>query len=263
MTSKCFSYALADRAAALLSPHRLGVGVRGGLEAIVHTVRQVLQEGDDSLGVLQIDLINAYNMCDRDSAFREVEQHFPDIIKWVMTSYGSEAELVFGDKIIFSRAGFHQGDPLAGLLFALVLHPIISKILAEVPSLSFHAWYLDDGTQVGNREDLQQVVDIILEEGPARGLHLSTSATVRPPSKPKSTVWFPRQVVGDDPLERGIPSIQENGVVVLGSPIGDLNFTEQTIRDRFKKIKDITDTLPQLQDAQTEFVLLRSCLSIP
>ena len=59
LTSKCFSYALADRAAALLSPHQLGVGVRGGLEAIVHTVRQVLQEGDDSLGVLQIDLMNA------------------------------------------------------------------------------------------------------------------------------------------------------------------------------------------------------------
>ena len=28
-------------------------------------------------------------------------------------------------------------------------------------------------------------------------------------------------------------------------------------------MKDITDTLSQLQDAQTEFVLLRSCLSLP
>lgn len=49
LTSKCFSFALADRAAALLSPHQLGVGVWGGLEAILDTVRQVLQEGDDSL----------------------------------------------------------------------------------------------------------------------------------------------------------------------------------------------------------------------
>ena len=167
-------------------------------------------------------------MCDRDAAFREVEQHFPDIIKWVLTSYGSEAELVFEDKITLSRAGFHQGDPLDGLLFALVLQPIISKILAEVPSLSFHAWYLDDGTQVGSKEDLQKVVNIILQEGPARELYLSTSIRVRPPSQPKSTVWFPRQVVVDDPLERGIPSIQESGVVVLGVPIGDLLFTEQT-----------------------------------
>ena len=85
------------------------------------------------MGILQVDLINAYNMADRDSAFKDVEENFPDIIKWVLTSYGSDAELVFEDKITLSRAGFHQGDPLDGLLFALVLQPIISKILAEVP----------------------------------------------------------------------------------------------------------------------------------
>jgi hypothetical protein len=96
LTSKCFSFALADRAATLLGPHQLGVGIRGGIEAIIHTVREVLQDGDANMGILQIDLINAYNMADRDSAFREVEENFPDIIKWVLTSYGSEAELVFG-----------------------------------------------------------------------------------------------------------------------------------------------------------------------
>ena len=35
-------------------------------------------EGDDRLGVLQIDQINAYNMADKDSAFRDVKQHFTD-----------------------------------------------------------------------------------------------------------------------------------------------------------------------------------------
>ena len=52
---------MSDRAAARLGPLQLGVGVRGGLE--------VLEEGDESLGLLQVDLINTYNMVDRDSVF--------------------------------------------------------------------------------------------------------------------------------------------------------------------------------------------------
>ena len=67
------------------------------------------------------------------------------MIKWVLTSYCTEAELVFGKNIILSLTGLHQGDPIAGLLFSLVLHPIIMRIQSEVPSLKVYAWYLDDG----------------------------------------------------------------------------------------------------------------------
>ena len=99
-----------------------------------------------------------------DTAFREVEEHFPDCLKWVLSSYGVEAELVLGENIILSREGFHQGDPLAGLLFSLVLQPIIDKIQSEIPSLKFNGWYLDDGCLVGRKEDLGKAVDIIRQE---------------------------------------------------------------------------------------------------
>ena len=46
LTSKVMSFAISERAATTLSPHQLGVGVRGGCEAIVHTVRQVVEEGN-------------------------------------------------------------------------------------------------------------------------------------------------------------------------------------------------------------------------
>ena len=265
ITSKCFSFATSDRAAAFLGPLQLGVGIRGGLEAIIHAVRQVVEEGDESLGVLQVDLINAYNLVDRDSVFQEVQEHFPEMIKWVLTSYGSQAELVFGKFIILSQTGLHQGDPLAGFLFSLVLQTIIRRIHIEVPSLKINSWYLDDGTQAGIKEDLKKVVDIITEDGPARGLFLSTSSTVTPPSLPKSTVWFPHQATRGhpDPLQRGIPCINDSGIELLGTPVGGQIFTEKTIRKRLEKIRHISDKLPLIQDAHTEFSLLRSCLSIP
>ena len=129
LTSKCCNTCMAEKAVALFGPLQLGVGVRGGLEAIVHAVRQAVDDwSEQGLGVLQVDFINAFNYADRDAAFSEVEKHFPEILKWVYTCYGVEAELVMGDHIILSKTGFHQGDQLAGLLFSLVLHPVILTI---------------------------------------------------------------------------------------------------------------------------------------
>ena len=126
----------------------------------MHTVRQLVEMGGEDLAV-QVNVINACNMASRDAASKEVDQHFPDCIKWILTCYNMDAQLVFGDRIILSRMGFHQGDPLAGLLFSLVLQPIIDRINAEVPTLKFNGWFLDDGTVVGTKEELQRVVDII------------------------------------------------------------------------------------------------------
>ena len=192
---------------AMISDHlkthqQAGVGVPGGLESIIHAVNQlVAKEADEQWMLLQLDLVNAFNVCDRDSAFQAVEEEFPDILKWVLTCYSSASFLVFGDSIIMSECGFHQGDPLVSLLFSLTLHPIIEKINSDVPGLSLNEWYLDDGTVAGKKEQLQQVVDILLEHGPARGLHLSTAATVSPPGRAKSTVWLPNSdTTQTDPL---------------------------------------------------------------
>ena len=90
---------------------------------MAHTLRQVVEDGQDDpeFFILQVDLINAYNMADREATFKEIERLFPECLSWVMTCYGVEAELVFGDTVICSSVGFHQGDPLASLLFSLNL----------------------------------------------------------------------------------------------------------------------------------------------
>ena len=47
LTSKCSMSSVAERAAKLLGPHQLGVGVKEGLEAIIHAARQAIHEGDE------------------------------------------------------------------------------------------------------------------------------------------------------------------------------------------------------------------------
>ena len=101
---------------------------------------------------------------------------------------------------------------------------VLNMIKEEVPGLDVNAWYLDDGDLVGTTEQLQQAVDILLREGPARGLILSVRDNVTLPAEPKSLVWCPLDLHGAsgdaDPLQRGVPCHRGLGVTVLGAPVG-------------------------------------------
>ena len=112
LVAKCFSSRLSERAASLLKPHQLGVGVKAGCEAVAHAVRKAVKD-DPSLSVLQVDFINAYNSVDRGSIIEATAKYFPECLEWVKTCYGSASCLKFGDEGIASTNGVHQGDPLA------------------------------------------------------------------------------------------------------------------------------------------------------
>ncbi|GJW78372.1 hypothetical protein Tco_0140054 [Tanacetum coccineum] len=94
-----------------LSNFQFGVGVSGGVEAVLHSINRVLSEyhNDRTLAMLTVDFTNAFNLVDRSTLLYE------------------------------------QDDPLRSLLFALVLHPLVHKIRYNC-KLLLHAWYLDDGT---------------------------------------------------------------------------------------------------------------------
>ena len=245
---------ISNRATSLLSPHQLGVGVEGGLQAIIHSLKHIFEQKNDEVLVLQVDLTNAFNCCDRDLAFQEVEKLFPACLKWVLTCYKNEAQLNFGNRVISSRTGFHQGDLLASLLFSLTLHPIIKNIKRELPALILKECFFDDGILAGTRQELQTVVDIMLEQGPPRGLYLS---------KQKSSVWSPSIALTLDPLGRQIPSVEEEGIIVLGSTVSSIEFEKRIIEERIQKVKMMCERLSLMQDAQAEYTILRSCLSLP
>ncbi|GJZ62446.1 putative reverse transcriptase domain-containing protein [Tanacetum coccineum] len=81
-----------------------------------------------------------------------------------------------GDDYIWSTTGVQQGDPLGPLLFALVLHPLVHRI-RDCCQLLFHAWYLDDGTIIGDTKEVAKAIDIIRAEGPRLGLELNIKKT--------------------------------------------------------------------------------------
>ena len=108
LTSKLVASDLAAKASAHLAPHQLGVGVRGGCEAIFHTVKKALEEDPDQW-ILQADFKNAFNLADRDATFLEVEERFPECLSWVLSSYQSPSLLQYGDSTIKSEAPLLPG----------------------------------------------------------------------------------------------------------------------------------------------------------
>lgn len=98
----------------------------------------------------------------------------------------------------------------------------MKKIAAQC-TLDLHAWYLDDGTVVGDTIEVSKALQIIQSEGNLRGLHLNVSKTELfwPTPDPRSYAEgvFPHNV-----------SRQSLGVKILGGPVSlDLQFCDEMI----------------------------------
>ena len=99
-------------------------------------------------------------------------------------------------------------------------------------------------------DDLAKVVDLLVKEGPARGLVLST--TITSPSSPKTTVWSPLgEVENCDVLAAlGVVVVEAEGVVLLGAPLGSQGFMEEEVARKVHKVKEVSQRLALLEDLQ-------------
>ncbi|GKB04677.1 putative reverse transcriptase domain-containing protein [Tanacetum coccineum] len=225
---------------------QFGVGVPEGGEAIIHAINCLVEDrGDDvGLSMLLVDFQNAFNLVDRTIMLEEVRLRCPAISRWVEFCYSSPARLYYGEHFLWSCQGVQQGDPLGPLLFSLVLHPLICKIRDSF-NLCLHAWYLDDGTIVGDTLVVGKVLELITEDGPRCGLHLNID---------KTELFWPKE----DPRSRleGVfpPNISRplHGVKLLGGPVSvDADFSSALVMKRVSKTIGILDTVAKINDPQS------------
>jgi hypothetical protein len=123
------------------------VKVRGGCEAVIHSVSTILNTPESAVPVeerciLQLDFEDAFNNIDRTLFLEETHKNFPALSSWAEFSYVSPSYLFYRGKNILSTTGARQGDPTATLLFALGLQPTARRI-NQVPSLKANLWIME------------------------------------------------------------------------------------------------------------------------
>ena len=141
------------------------------VSAIVHDKGE-----NEDMGLLKIDLCNAFNCISRNVFLEEIDKEIPELSQWARWCYGSKSHLWFHDVTIESSEGVQQGDPLGPLLFSLGLRRITSAIKERFPHLAMQLWYLDDGVLIGKRDDLAAVLFYLGTDAVQEmGFHLSLS----------------------------------------------------------------------------------------
>jgi hypothetical protein len=118
------------------------------------------------------------------------------------------------------------------------------------------AWYLDDGTIVGDTLVISRVLDLILTEGPALGLHLNVD---------KTEVFWP--VVDPRGLLPGVFPAHiarpASVVTVLGGPVSSCPvYSADLVASRVAKTVELMGLFAKLEDPQSELLLIRACSGI-
>ena len=155
LVAKVACRVVSDRCASLLKTRLLGVGVKGGAEALVHGACRYVDNMPPSHILVKLDFKNAFNSVHKDVVRKAVEVNAPELLGYVYSAYGSSTHLSFGEHTVDSAEGVQQGDPLGPLLFCLAINPLLRDIKSELVS-----GYLDD---IGLGDEVKRVVADVLK----------------------------------------------------------------------------------------------------
>ena len=249
LASKCACQNALKTIPPILTPHQVGFGIAGGVEAAVHASRVYLTHLPNEKAMLKVDFKNAFNSIRRDKMLKAVKLYVPNLLPFVSSAYSSPSILLWHGAQILSGEGIQQGDPISPMLFCLTIQELVSSLSSE-----FIVFYLDNGTIGGNLADLQADFQRIEDRGQALGLHLNVNKSELV-SYDESAV---RDVLSVFP---GLQFISAHQATLLDSPLGK-GAMKECLEVQLHQLKAIGERLCHLQ-TRDAITVLRHLLSIP
>ena len=142
LVAKCFCLGGKGEISRGFKGKNFGVGCPGGVEAVAHSLRDVLVKYRNSeLALLKIDFKNAFNLLNREAFVQATSKMFPGLERWTWWCYNQSPLLVYNhENEFFSESGVQQGDPLGPLYFCCGLQSLIDQIAALQPCTKSGTW---------------------------------------------------------------------------------------------------------------------------
>ena len=105
----------------------------------------------------------------------------PPLATVLQNTYGGHADLYVGGEVLASREGTTQGDPLAMVMYAIGILPLIHKLQ---PSQAKQFWYAGDANGGGTLNNIRRWWNQLNQKGPGYRYYPNASKTWLPPSSP-------------------------------------------------------------------------------
>ncbi|CAE7766876.1 unnamed protein product [Symbiodinium sp. CCMP2592] len=203
-----------------LFPLQVGVGIKCGAEAAVHTSRQ-RNEGDKVL--LKVNFSNAFNSVQRNAVLRAARRQLPQVVPWVDWCYG--------------RAGTFAFCPIA-------LQPALEAATAAAP-LDLCFAYLDDVVLAGRDVHVLRALQALTAAAAPTKCELVQAAG---PFSQVDPAAFPAGFVVRD----------AGNFDLLCAAVGTPQFcTRHTLEDKVAQGQSCLEALVDLAEPQTALLLLR------
>jgi hypothetical protein len=264
LLSKCIVVSEQPKLASHLPPVQAGVGLQGGTEFIIHTVRRLLNT-HSSWCLVAIDCTNAYGTIHRDK------------IKHALTSISTDKDCSLAlayfnrycDAALAIRShpgrswsmaeGVIQGDPLSPLLFALALQQTLLDTQACITNASHDAHvfaYLDDVYLIGPASAVNAAFTKFTQQSELVGLKTN-------PTKTQVLCPTLNETSHDPDIDTLVQQHALNApvqcITVLGSPVGKPSLENQVAVDLVDESK--FQRLCQVPNKQIRLAMLRHSIS--
>ena len=163
-------------------PIQTCTGVKAGIEAAIHTMRQVF-ENENTEAILLVDAENAFNNLNRKAALLNIKEICPPFYRYLQNTYQKPAKLIIPgeDKydIILSEEGSTQGDVAAMPLYGIGIKPLTDKLAGTVNTeICKQVWYADDSSSAGEIYEMKKWWDELCVAGPKYGYFPLASKTI-------------------------------------------------------------------------------------
>ena len=234
-------------------PVQFGVGIQNGCELMINAIKARLKLNPDDI-CISCDVKNAFNSFDRGKLWQPLREHFPSLEAFVRLAYMEEGTVTFtepGDitpSRITSSVGSRQGCSLGSFLYALAIQSELLALQKRFPMLLIVA-YCDDLYITGPPSEA-----IKAYHSWAFVYNIKIQGELR---DDKGKVYARSQ--SEAYLRKaGLPSkmkFSNQGLKVLGAPIGNADFTFSFIEEKVKEIEADMDLIGRMPLHQAQHIL--------